>query len=83
VFNRNDSLLSAPDRAAFRRPNVFQAKLRGQLPREYANSGMMVAAYTAGERRVICNQHDAATLVFGPGASAPDRSRAASASAWS
>jgi hypothetical protein len=52
-------------------------------PRGYANCGMMVAAHTAGQRRVICNQHDAAILVFGPGASAPDRSRAAPASASS
>ena len=32
--------------------------------------GMLVAAYTAGQRHAICNQHDAATLVFGPGGSA-------------
>jgi len=31
---------------------------------------MQVAAYTAGQRHAICNLHDAATLVFGRGASA-------------
>ena len=28
---------------------------------------MLLAAYTAGQRHTICKQHDAATLVFGPG----------------
>ena len=40
--------------------------------------GALVAAYTAGQRHATCNQRDAATLVFGRGASAPGRSRAAS-----
>ena len=35
--------------------------------------GALVAAYTAGQRHANCNQCDAATLVFGRGASAPDR----------
>jgi hypothetical protein len=31
---------------------------------------MMVAAYTAGQRHVIRNQHDAERVLFGPGGSA-------------
>ena len=30
----------------------------------------MVAAHTAGQRREICNQRDAAQVLFGPGGSA-------------
>ena len=45
--------------------------------------GRQVAAYTARRKRAICTLHDAATLVFGRGASAPDRSRAAAAAARS
>ena len=32
--------------------------------------GAMVAAHTAGQRREICNQRDAAQVLFGPGGSA-------------
>jgi hypothetical protein len=31
---------------------------------------MVVAAYTAGQRSAICNQHDAERVLFGPGGSA-------------
>ena len=37
----------------------------------------------ARRRNAICNRCDAAMLMFGRGASAPGRSRAAPASAWS
>jgi hypothetical protein len=43
---------------------------RARVPK---SRGRQVAAYTAGRQHAICNLHDAATLVFGRGASAPDR----------
>ena len=67
----------------FRRPNGSVTQLRGQGPRAGVACGMLVAAYTAGQRHAICNQHDAATLVFGLGASAPGQVRAASAAVTS
>src|SRR5688500_16745830 len=45
--------------------------------------GAAVATHTAGQQRVICNCRDAAQVLFGPGASAPDRRRAVPASATS
>ena len=45
--------------------------------------GAAAAAHTAGQQRVICSRRDTALVLFGPGASAPDRSRAVPASATS
>jgi hypothetical protein len=45
--------------------------------------GAAAAAHTAGQQRVICSRRDTALVLFGPGASAPDRSRAVTGSAWS
>src|SRR5688572_7878891 len=45
--------------------------------------GAAAAAHAAGRQRVICSRRDTTTLVFGRGASAPDRSRAATGSAMS
>jgi hypothetical protein len=64
-------------------PNGPHAKLRGQWPRGDANSGRVVAATEAHAEACSCNHHDAEQVLFGPGASAPDQSRAATASAWS
>ncbi len=45
--------------------------------------GAAAAAHTAGQQRTICSRRDTALVLFGPGASAPDRSRAATGSAMS
>ena len=41
----------------------------------FASSGAAVAAHTAGQQRENCNRRDTALVLFGRGASAPDRSR--------
>jgi hypothetical protein len=51
--------------------------------RVLASSGAAAAAHTAGQQRVICSRRDTALVLFGRGASAPDRSRAVPASATS
>ena len=45
--------------------------------------GAAAAAHTAGQQRVICSRRDTAQVPFNPGASAPDRSWAATGSAMS
>jgi hypothetical protein len=54
---------------ADRPPNGIHAKLRGQGLRGLHPSGRAVAAYTAGQRRTMCNRPDAERLVFGRGGS--------------
>jgi hypothetical protein len=65
-----------------RPPNGSIANLRGQGPRAEAR-GAAAAAHTAGQQRVTCGRRDTVLVLFGPGASAPDRSRAATGSAMS
>ena len=66
------------------RPNVPHAKLHGQGPRAYKTRGAAAAAVRVSIRAdAICSRRDAAQVLFGRGASAPDRSRAVTASAWS
>src|SRR5688500_4305153 len=54
------------------------ARARVAMPR-----GAAAAAHTAGQQRVICSRRDTVLVLFGRGASAPDRSRAATGSAMS
>jgi hypothetical protein len=64
-----------------RAPNVPHAKLCGQGPRAEAAAACGLPRARAQTQHVICNLHDAEQVLFGRGASAPGRSRAATASA--
>src|SRR5690242_10929738 len=63
-------------------PNVPHVKLRGQGPRAFETSGAAAAAAPVSIRaEAVCSRRDTARVLFGRGASAPDRSRAVTASA--
>jgi hypothetical protein len=80
LFGPSSSFAFA-DRHTFRSVRLTAMPLscaaRAARLRELRHDGCRAYRWTA---RRICNQHDAAILVFGPGASAPDRSRAVPAS---
>jgi hypothetical protein len=60
-----------------RAPNGTHAKLCGQGPRAEAAAACRLPRIPLGQRHAICNLHDAEQVLFGRGASAPGRSRAA------
>jgi hypothetical protein len=64
-----------------RPPNGTHAKLCGQGPRADAVAAGRLPRARAQTQHAICNLHDVAQVLFGRGASAPGRSRAATASA--
>jgi hypothetical protein len=66
---------------AFRPPNGTHAKLCGQGPRAEAAAACRLPRARAQTQHAICNLHAAEQVLFGRGASAPGRSRAATASA--
>src|SRR5687767_11230086 len=74
AWGRRDDLLFA----LFLRPPNARTKLRGQGPRGYGSAARRLPRQTV-TTRAMCSRRDAAPVLFGQGASAPSRSRAATA----